>query len=131
MGWRVGAIRIVFGANILAEGAAGIYGLYEPLTASRFLFGGNAVPSDAMRMLAAVWLAFAILSGVGIARTVRFSVLLVVQLVYKGIWLAAVALPAALRFELDVLPGALTFFYTTWVVVLPAVIPWRYLLQSR
>lgn len=129
MSARVVAIRIVFGANILAEGAAGIWGLYEPIAASRFLFMGNAVAPMPMRMLAAVWLACALLSAIGLSRAVRFSVLLLVQLVYKGIWLAAVALPAIVRFDLDLLPGAITFFTFTWVLVLPFVIPWRYLLQ--
>jgi hypothetical protein len=130
MAWRTTAMRIVFGANLLVEGAAGIFSIYEPYKASRFLFG-NAVPTDAMRMLAAFWLSFALLSAIGIARTVRFSVLLVVQLVYKAIWLTAVALPAVVRFETDSLPGAITFLFVVWVVVLPFVIPWRFLVQSR
>jgi hypothetical protein len=127
---RVTALRIVFGANILIEGAAGIWGLYEPIAASQFLFG-SAVSAISMRMLASVWLACAILSIFGLSRAVRFSVVLVVQLVYKGIWVAAVALPAIVRFDIDTLPGAITFFAFTWVAVLPFIIPWRFLIQSR
>ena len=35
------------------------------------------------------------------------------------------------RFETDSLPGAITFLFVVWVVVLPVVIPWRFLVQSR
>ena len=131
MAWRVTAIRLVFAANVLVEGAAGLYCVYSSQAASRLLFVGMDIPSMVMRLLGAFWLSIALLSAIGISRTVRFSVVLVLQLIYKSIWLIAVALPAVVRSETDLIPTNTSALFFIWVIFLPFVIPWRYLLQSR
>ena len=49
--------------------------------------------------------------------------ILLVQLIYKSIWLIVVALPA-IRNQAK-FPEGMAFFFVVWVLVLPFVIPWK------
>ncbi|MCH2197992.1 MAG: hypothetical protein MK081_04370 [Flavobacteriales bacterium] len=75
------------------------------------------------RLVGALWIAIALVSIAGAIRPVTFSTVLVIQLIYKGLWLILVALPA---FNTKYpYPRALAIFFAIWVFVLPFIIPWK------
>lgn len=125
-------LRFVYLANILVAGAVGLTSLLAPARAARSVWQGTVAGDDAaVRVVGAFWCAVALLSLVALRAPERFTVLLLVQLCYKGSWLLAVAAPALARGDASRVPGGIAAFFVAWVAVLPFVIPWRELLDAR
>lgn len=74
----------------------------------------------------AFWAALSVLSGLGIRYPLQMVPLLLLQLVYKSVWLIAVALPqwSAIR------SAELTSTMAIGIVVDLVVIPWPYVLSN-
>jgi hypothetical protein len=123
-------LRVVYAANVLVAGVVGGLALFAPAAATRTVFSGTAEPSAGLRVVGSFWLVIAALSAVGCVYPRAMVVVLVVQLGYKGLWLAAVAVPAVLDGRADTLPGGMAVFFAVWVAVLPFVIPWSDLLRD-
>jgi hypothetical protein len=73
-----------------------------------------------------VYLAFALLSVLGLKSPLKFSPLLLLQLIYKAIWLVGVIIPKLIA---GALPGSailITFIYLTYVVGDLVAIPRSY-----
>jgi len=73
-----------------------------------------------------VYLAFALLSVLGLKSPLKFSPLLLLQLIYKAIWLVGVIIPKLIA---GTLPGSailITFIYLTYVVGDLVAIPRSY-----
>ncbi len=119
-------IRLVFVANIIVAGWISITSLFFPERAVRTVFEGAFAYSESIRLVGALWGAIFLLSIVGLALPERMSVVLLFQLIYKGSWLLFAALPA-IRSGADY-PKGMAGFFVAWVVILPFVIPWGYLL---
>jgi hypothetical protein len=100
--------------------AAGIGGMIWPLIVSH----SSTVP----RMTGVAWAligTIGLLSLLGLRYPLRMIPLLLVELVWKAIWLAAFALPRWLDGTLD--EGMrTTIFETSFGAILLVVIPWRY-----
>jgi len=118
-------MRLVFVANILVAGWISITSLFFPKTAVSSIFEHSFAYSEAIRLVGALWGAIFLLSIVGLFLPEKMSVVLLFQLLYKGSWLLAVALPAALHNQ--PYPKGMAVFFVIWVVVLPFIIPWNYL----
>jgi hypothetical protein len=118
-------LRSIYIANIIVAGTVGWMSLFDPSRASITVFSGTTEPNIPMRIVGSFWLTIALLSGVGLFSPVRFSVVLLVQLIYKSLWLLAVAVPAILAERTDSIPIGMAIFFTTWVIILPFVIPFR------
>lgn len=110
-------------ANIFVAGWISITSLFFPKTAAATVFQNAYQPTEVMRLVGCLWLAIALLSVLGLWKPLTFSPVLLVQLIYKSLWLLVVALPALLSGQ--PFPKAMAVFFAVWVVVLPAVIPWR------
>lgn len=116
-------LRLMYIANVLVAGWIGISSLFLPKTAVSTVFT-NAYPySDYIRLIGALWLSIAVLSVLGIWKPITFSPVLVLQLIYKSMWLLVVALPAILKHESY--PKAMAAFFLVWVLLLPFIIPWK------
>ena len=122
------AVRLVFGANVLVAGIVGAMTLFWPSAAKALVFGNTVDPSAALRIVGSFWLAIALLSAFGVFHPRPLLAVLVVQLLYKGLWLLVVALPAVVARDTSALPAGVAAFFLVWVSVLPFVIPWRLLL---
>jgi hypothetical protein len=118
-------LRSIYIANIILAGTVGWMSLFDPSRASITVFSGTTEPNIPMRIVGSFWLTIALLSGVGLFSPVRFSVVLLVQLIYKSLWLLAVAVPAILAERTDSIPIGMAIFFTIWVIILPFVIPFR------
>lgn len=119
------ALKIVYLANILVAGWIGISSTFFPKTAAQSVFSGAYPDTEIIRLVGCLWLGIAFLSVLGLWRPITFSPVLLIQLFYKGTWLAVVALPA-LRSG-SKYPAGMASFFLAWVLVLPFVIPWKVL----
>jgi hypothetical protein len=120
-------IRAVFIANILVAGQVGWISLFSPKQAAASIFEGESGTILPVTIVGSFWLAIAALSLIGLFFPLQFSAVLVFQFVYKGIWLLFVALPTVLANRGETLPWGITTFFLIWVIILPFIIPYRYL----
>ena len=93
--------RGVLAANVLVAGAVGVPSLLAPARAARTIWEGTTPANGAaLRVVGAFWTAIALVSLFAVLRPAtaeRLAPVLLVQLLYKGAWLAAVAGPALAR----------------------------------
>ena len=66
--------------------------------------------------MGSAYLAFGILAAMGISRPMRFVPVLMLQLVYKSIWLCAVIIPNAVRGEHPLYAIILAITFATYVI---------------
>ncbi len=123
------ALRIIYVANVIVAGQIGLSALFTPTRAAVTVFQNAVAPSEGLRFVGALWLSIAVLSMMGLLSPKPFSAVLVLQLMYKGSWLLVAALPAV-RSGADY-PRGMAAFFVVWVLVLPWVIPWRWLFGSE
>ncbi len=116
------ALKIVYIANIIVAGWISLTSLFSPKTAATTVFQNAYQSTEVMRLVGCLWLAIAILSLLGLWRPISFSPILLVQLIYKGMWLLVVALPAIRNNQ--PYPSGMAAFFLIWVLVLPFVMPW-------
>jgi hypothetical protein len=116
------ALKIIYIANIIVAGWISMTSLFSPKTAAITVFQNAYQSTEVMRLVGCLWLAIAILSLLGLWRPISFSPILLVQLIYKGTWLIAVALPAIRNNQ--PYPSGMATFFLIWVLVLPFVMPW-------
>lgn len=119
-------LLLVYAANVLGAGSLGIASLCAPHFAQRVVFQGAVEPSESIRLLGALWCAVALLSACGLAEPLRMSPVLVLQVVYKTLWLSTVVLPRAVRGE--AVPTLLAGSFALLVAVWSYAIPWGWLL---
>lgn len=124
-------MRFMYLYGFFGAGVVGALTLFAPAVAAETIFAGPALPTPAMSILGSLWLAMGALCLLGLWRPVRFSPLFVVQLVYKSLRLACVALPAIVAGRGGSLPLIMTALFVFWVVGLPFAIPWRHLFSPQ
>lgn len=120
----------MYAANIIGAGVPGLLMTVAPTWAIGSMF---TAPRDRVTfgMLGAIWLAIGIVSAFGLRFPLQFTAVFVVQIVYKAIWLIAVALPLLAGGDqvATVIPFALFFA----IIVASYLIgtPFAYLLARR
>jgi len=115
-------LKLVFLANMVVAGWIGITSLFFPKLSAVTIFQNSYQPTDIIRLVGCLWLGIALLSILGFWRPLIFSPVLLLQLVYKSMWLLIVALPAIKNKQ--TYPLGMSLFFLIWVVVLPFAIPW-------
>ena len=78
-------------------------------------------------LVGALWTGIMILSALGLRDPVRYSPVLLLQLIYKSLWLLADALPLALRGKWRLIPWGIATSFAVIVLIWPFVIPWKFL----
>jgi hypothetical protein len=81
-----------------------------------------------MRLVGSFWIAIGIVSLMGIFRPMKFCAILVVQIIYKGLFLIVEVIPRLAQKE--AVPIGVAAFFLVWVLFLPLVVPWKYLLSK-
>ena len=116
-------LRLIYIANILVAGWISITALFYPKLAVNSVFT-NAYPnSEYIRLVGALWLSIAAHSVLDLWKPLTFSPVLIMQLIYKSMWLLVVALPAISKGQSY--PRAMAVFFLVWVIILPFAIPWK------
>jgi hypothetical protein len=122
------ALKVVYIANIIVAGWISITSLFFPKTAAVSVFSGAYPNSELIRLVGALWFSIFLISILGLWKPVTFSPILIVQLIYKSLWLCVVAVPAILN--KSAYPSGMASFFLIWVLALPFVIPWKELFSS-
>jgi hypothetical protein len=87
-------------------------------------------PWDLMhRVVWTIYAAFSCLMLLGVLLPLRMLPLLLMQLMYKTIWMVAVALPLWLQGHLSMISGTMSFFAVIVMLDL-AAIPWSFVYQN-
>jgi hypothetical protein len=130
VGVRWGWLRGMYAANVLGAGVPGALIVLAPGWARENMVGAEQDPVT-FGMLGAVWLAIGLLSLVGLRHPLPLAGIFAVQIVYKSVWIVAVALPRLVAGErlADVVPFAIFFgiVVACWLVGAPLA----YLLGRR
>ncbi len=109
---------------LLAVALPTLFGLY-PVDAGLF------PESPGWRMITgAMWTAILVMSFLGLTRPLRFSPVLLMQLIYKSLWLLLFAAPRVLHGRAAEVPRGIAGTFLVIVLVWPFLIPWRYLLEE-
>jgi hypothetical protein len=92
---------------------------------------GKFTESSGWRALVgALWTGILVLSALGLRDPLGYSPVLLLQLIYKSLWLLVYALPLALRREWNLIPWGITGSFLAIVMIWPWIIPWSHLLRS-
>ncbi len=95
------------------------------------LLGEPVPPSPSLRMmLGSLWMALLLCVIVGIFRPVSMIPVLVLQLVYKGLWLAAFAAPRWMSGRSHEVSWQISRLFMAYVLIYPWLIPWSRLLSQ-
>jgi hypothetical protein len=82
-------------------------------------------------LVGAPWSAILILSVLGLFHPFRYSPVLLLQSIYKCVWLGVYAGPRALRGEWRSIPWGITGAFLVIAALWPFVIRWSYLFEAR
>ena len=77
-----------------------------------------------------VWTAFATLAGLGLLRPVKMLPIILLEILYKAMWLAIVAYPLWSRGELVGSPAESTTYAFLGVLLAIVAVPWGYIAKS-
>ena len=89
---------------------------------------GRFEESAGWRTLAgALWTAILVLSALGLYAPLRFSPVLVLQVIYKTLWLLVFVLPLVLKGRAHSVPWGIAGTFLVIILVWPFIIPWGYL----
>jgi hypothetical protein len=95
---RWGWLKGVYIATIVVAGGFGLGIIFLPNTTGRLL--ENSCAPATFGIVGSVFLAFALLSVLGLRNPLKLVPILLLQLAYKSIWLFGVALPLAIQHRL-------------------------------
>lgn len=118
--FRLYLMRVLYLLNFVALGISVWPGLIN-----------HGKPWDPMNGIAvSCWAALSMLSVLGIRYPLRMLPLMIMQLVYKSIWVVAVGLPMRSAGPLDAVAAGLFSVCAKGLVVDLIVIPWPYVLSQ-
>ncbi len=117
------ALKIIYVANIIVAGWISITSIFNPDKSAITVFQNTYQSTEVIRLVGCLWFSIAILSILGLWRPISFSPILLVQLIYKGVWILVVVLPSIKNDE--TYPTGMALFFLIWVLILPFVIPWN------
>lgn len=101
-------LRIMHFGNILGAGLPGAVMILLPVWARANMFAGTQDPAM-FGMTGAIWFAIGLGGVIGLFYPNLMKGVFLAQIIYKTIWIAAVALPLMLQGNLSVLPMVIFF----------------------
>jgi len=127
---RWGWIRFLYAYTIAGAGGTGLIMILAPGFVPS-LFGMPDQDPFIFGVAGSVWLAFGILSVLGLQSPVRFLPVLLMQLCYKSIWLAGVVLPLLFRGGFPFYGVVFSLVMASYVVLDLIAIPFPVLFRGR
>lgn len=121
------ALRIAYAANILILVPIAIPTLLRLGDAAQGRFDESA---GWRTLVGALWTAILVLSLLGLRAPLVYCPVLLLQVIYKGLWLGVYALPRLCRGEGRGVPAGIAVSFAAIVLVWPWLIPWRHLLAD-
>jgi len=124
---RQGWIRFMYLYTILGAGGFGLGIVIAPeLTKALFRWPGDE--PIALSIVGSVYVAFAVLSVLGLRDPLKFAPVLLLQLCYKSVWFVAVVLPLLIRGRFPEYGLLTAAVFATYIVGDLIAIPFPYLL---
>jgi len=117
------SLRILYLATVIGVGGAGAVVLFAPRLADRRLFFGAVTIDAYTRIIGAFWLGLGIVAALGLVHPRALTAVLLVQMVYKAIWLGAGAAPALISGKRDTGLLLLTVLYILWALAILLLFP--------
>jgi ABC-type spermidine/putrescine transport system permease subunit I len=100
--------------------------------AARFLFKESLPASDSFRIiLGSLWMAVLLCCIAGIFFPIAMSPILLLQVIYKGLWLMLFAVPRWIGGRGAEVPKRITGICLATIIAFPWVIPWSMLFASK
>ena len=127
---RMTWLRGMYVYNVVATGGAGLLFLAFPGTV-RSVFRFPPQEPAVLAIYGSVLLAFALVCLAGLRAPVRFSAVLLIQVAYKAIWIAAVAVPLFTRGRFPLYVMALVGIYVTYIIGDLIAIPFGVLFPAQ
>jgi hypothetical protein len=120
------ALTLPYLLNILILAPVGPLMLWGGQYGLRRVFQGRFGESEGVRtILGSLWTAILCASLLGLYRPTTMAPLLVVQVIYKSLWLATFALPRLASGRAAEVPPGVAILFAVIVATYPLVIPWR------
>jgi hypothetical protein len=82
-------------------------------------------------LVGALWTAILVLSALGLYAPLRYSPVLVLQVIYKTLWLLVFVLPLVLKGCAHSVPWGIAGTFLVIILVWPLIIPWGYLFSGQ
>ncbi|XBQ15244.1 MAG: hypothetical protein ABL308_09770 [Oceanicaulis sp.] len=117
------SLRILYLAAVIGAGGAGAVTLFAPKLADQRLFFGAMKIDAYTRMIGAFWLGLGVVAAIGLVHPREMTAVLLVQMIYKAIWLAAGAAPALISGKRDTGLLLLTVLYIVWALGILLLFP--------
>ncbi|MEM8859026.1 MAG: hypothetical protein AAGD96_11940 [Chloroflexota bacterium] len=101
-------LRIMYAINLLGGGVPGAVMILAPTWALSNMFAGTQDPAI-FGMTGSIWFAIGIVSILGLFQPNQMKSVIILQMIYKLIWVGAVAIPLILDGNMTVIPMAIFF----------------------
>jgi hypothetical protein len=119
------SLKILYGAAVMGAGLVGFITVFAPRVASKYIFAGDIQVDTYTRILGSLWLAIGAIAILGIIAPVTFIPILLMQLIYKSVWLIFIAYPAIILGKRETGLLFFTALFTIWVIALVALTPFN------
>jgi hypothetical protein len=119
-------LQVPYIFNIIVLVPVGFLTLLGGERGGRLACQGKFPESEGFRtILGSLWTAILIGSGVGLVFPVTMSPLLLIQVIYKSLWLLVFVLPRLRTGRISEIPWGIAATFAVIVVSYPWVIPWQ------
>lgn len=119
-------LRLAYGANVLI-----LLPIAVPTLLRWYATDQNRFDESAgwRVMVGAMWTAILALSVLGLFQPMRYAPVLVLQVIYKALWLLVYAVPRLRRGQTQVIPWGIATSFVAIVLIWPWLIPWSEILS--
>ena len=126
MGW----IKGMYIYTVLGAGGFGVMMIFAPKLVES-LFGIPALDPMIYGVAASIWLAFGILSLLGLRSPLKFLPILLIQCIYKSIWVIGILLPLTFKGELPNYAPLMIIVMVSYIIGDLIAIPFSVVLKKE
>ena len=130
MNVRWGWLKGMYILTIIHAGGSGLGMILIPSTI-RSIFGWPSQDPIVFGICGSIWVAFGLLSILGLRSPLKFSPLLLLQLTYKVVWFVGVILPALIAGNFPAYATGYVFFFAIYIIGDLIAIPFSYVFAKE
>ncbi|HLO30226.1 MAG TPA: hypothetical protein VK249_13870, partial [Anaerolineales bacterium] len=93
-----------------------------------FAFNGSSSPTETVAWC--VWASYSVLSLIGIIQPLKMLPIVLLEILYKGLWLILVAYPLWSTNQLIGSPAEKMTYTFLWVILPIIAMPWKYAFET-
>jgi len=130
MNVRWGWLKGMYILTIIHAGGSGLGMILMPSTI-RSIFGWPSQDPIVFGICGSIWVAFGLLSILGLRSPLKFSPLLLLQLTYKVVWFIGVILPVLIAGNFPAYATGYVFFFAIYIIGDLIAIPFSYVFAKQ